>query len=360
MNSATDPRLPLAPLALAAILLLCVAAAPAATGPRTPAPTNPIPPRGGASARLATPAELRAVLQKAVKALTRAEDALRGKDPGEVGLLLLRADEHLERFQSASGLEALAKALKEARAAVGVGDARGGGAGIGVPGAAGAGAAGARAAGAAETGTPGPPADGSDLAAAAEAVRRARDLMTPLAEYTVLRQGVEAGHAALRAAGAMDRAEFLAALDRLEKATLVPVLMARLREARDGISRGRLAMVRRDMDAGRTQVAAARRACDGLEYAGAMSRASFALSVGAELLASNSVIAARDQIQKALRELRHASEFASETQRAVLEQARAEGADIWKRSSRPRASTAEAAKLADIARRVEAVRLEQR
>ena len=363
MNSATDMRPPLAPLAVAAIVLLCGAAAPAATGPaasapaaterKTPAPTSPAPPRGAAHARLATPAELRAVLQKAVKALAKAEDAVRGKDPGEVGLLLLRADEHLERFQSASGLEALAAALEEARAAAGAGPAGASG------GSAGAGAAGAGSdrAGAA---TPAAAAEGSDLAAAATAVRRARDLMTPLAEYTVLRQGVEAGHAALRAAGAMDRPEFLAALDRLEKATLVPVLLARLREARDGISRGRLAMVRRDMNAGRVQVAAARRACDGLEYAGALSRASFALSVGSELLAANSVIAARDQIQKALREMRHASEFASDAQRATLEQARAEAADIWKRSARARASTVEAPKLADVSRRVEAVRLEQR
>jgi hypothetical protein len=269
-------------------------------------------------ARPATPAELRSVLQRALKALARAEDATRGKDPGEVSLLLLRTDEYLERFQSGSGLEALAAALQAAHAA----------------------------------------ADGSDLTAAGAAVRRARDLMTPVSEYTVLRQGVEAGHAAQRAAGALDRPEFLAALDRLEKATLAPVLLARLKEARDGTSRARLAMVKHDMEGGRAQVAAARAACQGLEYAGALSRASFALSVGSELLASKSVIAGRDQIQKATRELRRAAEVAPAPQRALLDQARAEAADVWKQSAR--ASAVEATKLADIARRVETIRLEQR
>jgi hypothetical protein len=249
-----------------------------------------------------------------------------------VSLFLLQSDEHLEHFQAASGLEALVKALQEARAAAGEA--------------------------AAAVGADAAVADGPDLEEAAAAVRRARDLMTPVAEYTVLRQGAEAGYAALRAAGARDRPGFLAALDRLEAATLVPVLLARLREARDGISRGRLAMVRRDMKEGRAQVAAARRACDGLEYAGALSRASFALSVGSELLASDSVIAARDQIQKALRDLKRAAAAAPVGQQAALEQARAEADEIWKRSGR--SSAAEAGKLADIARKVETVRLQQR
>ena len=326
MNWATDPRRRNAVLALAALGILCavpppaaLAASPPAVAPPATAPSAaPTAPSRAPGARPATPAELRTVLQKAMKTLSKAEDALRGKDPGEVSFLLLRADEYLERFQSGSGLEALAGALQAARAA----------------------------------------ADGPDLTAAGTSVRRARDLMTPVAEYTVLRQGVEAGHAALRAATAMDRPDFLAALDRLEKATLAPVLLSRLREARDGISRGRLAMVKRDMEGGRALIGSARRACEGLEYAGALSRASFSLSVGSELLASNSVIAGRDQIQKAMRELRRAAEVAPDPQRAPLEQARVEAAEVWKRSAK--ASAVEAAKLADIARRVEKVRLEQR
>ena len=318
MNWATDRRPRHAVLALLAGLGMLCTVARAATAPAAPATVPPTAPPRAAVARPATPAELRSVLQRALKTLARAEDATRGKDPGEVSLLLLRTDEYLERFQSGSGLEALAAALQAAHAA----------------------------------------ADGSDLTAAGAAVRRARDLMTPVSEYTVLRQGVEAGHAAQRAAGALDRPEFLAALDRLEKATLAPVLLTRLREARDGTSRARLAMVKRDMEGGRAQVAAARAACEGLEYAGALSRASFALSVGSELLASKSVIAGRDQIQKATRELRRAAEVAPAPQRALLDQARAEAADVWKRSAR--ASTVEAPKLADIARRVETIRLEQR
>ena len=306
-------------LAAAAALVLAAAAIPATAVPAAAPAAAPA--ARGAPARapaLATPAELRSILEKAGKTLAKSEGALRGSDPGEVSLLLARSDEHLERFQAASGLEALVKAIQQARAA----------------------------------------AEESDMTAAAAAVRRARDLMTPVAEYTVLRQGAEAGHAALRAAGARDRPGFLAALDRLEAATLVPVLLARLREARDGISRGRLAMVRRDMKEGRAQGAAARRACDGLEYAGALSRASFALSVGSELLASDSIIAARDQIQKALRDLRRAAASAPVGQQAALEQARAEAAEVWKRSGR--SSAAEAVKLADIARKVETVRLQQR
>jgi hypothetical protein len=334
MISDTDPRrFPAAAAAVLALVAVSVAA-----GPAAPAATAPAAP----AVNLATPTQLRSILEKAGKALAKAEDALRGSDAGEVSLFLLRSDEYLEHFQAASGLEALVKALQEARAAAGVGDTTAAG--------------GSDAAAAAETGASA--ADGPAPAAAAAAVRRARDLMTPVAEYTVLRQGAEAGHAALRAAGARDRPGFLAALDRLEAATLAPVLLARLREARDGISRGRLAMVRRDLKEGRTQVAAARRACDGLEYAGALSRASFALSVGSELLASASIIAARDQIQKALRDLRRAAASAPVGQQAALEQARAEAAEVWKRSGR--SSPAEAVKLADIARKVEAVRLRQR
>jgi hypothetical protein len=117
-------------------------------------------------------------------------------------------------------------------------------------------------------------------------------------------------------------------------------------------------MVKHDMEGGRAQVAAARAACEGIEYAGALSRASFALSIGSELLASRSVIAGRDQIQKATRELRRAAEVAPDPQRALLDQARAEAAEVWKRSAK--ASAVEAPKLADIARRVETIRLEQR
>ncbi|MBI1951371.1 MAG: hypothetical protein HYS34_08420 [Acidobacteria bacterium] len=348
MSSDTDPRrFPAAALALVAASVAAGPAVLATAAPIAAAATAPARHPGAPPVGLATPAQLRSALEKAGKMLGKAEDALRGNDAGKVSLFLSRSDEYLEEFHAASGLQRLVQALKEARAAAG---------GAGTTAAGGSDAAGAAGTGAAETGASA--ADGTDLAEAAAAVRRARDLMTPVAEYTVLRQGAEAGHAALRAAGARDRAGFLAALDRLEAATLAPVLLARLREARDGISRGRLAMVRRDMQEGRAQVAAARRACDGLEYAGALSRASFALSVGSELLASDSVIAARHQIQKALRDLRRAAAAAPGGQQEALEQARAEAAEVWKRSGK--SNSAEAGRLADIARRVETVRLQQR
>ncbi len=337
MSLDTDPRrFPTAAVVLALVMASVAAGpvVPVAAAPAAPAATTPTRPPGAPTVGLATPAQMRSILEKARKMLAKAEDALSGKDAGEVSLFLSRSEEYLEQFQAASGLERLVEALQEARAAAGVADTT--------------------ATGVADTTAAG----GTDLATAAAAVRRARDLMTPVADYTVLRLGAEAGHAALRAAGARDRPGFLAALDRLEAATLAPVLLARLREARDGISRGRLAMVRRDMQEGRAQVAAARRACDGLEYAGALSRASFALSVGSELLASDSVIAARDQIQKALRDLRRAVAAVPGGKHEALEQARAEASEVWKRSGKT--SAAEAGRLAEIARRVETVRLQQR
>src|SRR5438552_3670364 len=82
------------------------------------------------------------------------------------------------------------------------------------------------------------------------------------------------------AAEAGDATACAAALDRFAASILAPVLSARLREARQAIGRARTAMVRNDMAMGRTEVGAARRALDGLRYAGALSRALFALQIG--------------------------------------------------------------------------------
>ena len=314
MSSATEPRrFRLAPVPAVAVVLIVVLApaAPAALVSAKPAADRPGPAR-------ATPAELRSSLEKADKALGQAEKSVRGTDPGKVSLLLARADEELTRFQERSALLGLQRAFEDARRA----------------------------------------ARSSDMTAAGAAVHRARDLMGAVSDFTVLRQAAEASRAAQRAADSMDGPELLEALDRFESAVLAPVLLARLREAREAISRGRLAMVRRDMKEGRTQIAAARRAVSGLEYAGALSRASFSLTIGAELLASDSVIAGRDQVQRAARDLRRAVEAAPDDTRAALEESRVQAAEIWKRSGH--ASQAAAAQLADLAKKVEAIRRQQR
>jgi len=319
MTSATEPRRRrAAPGTALAVLLagLAAAAAPAAATSAPAAASRPAAERPPAE-RL-TPAELRSSLEKADKFLRQAERSVRGTDPGKVSLLLARADEELTRFQEGSGLLALQRAFEEARRA----------------------------------------ARASDMTAAGAAVRRARDLMGSVSEFTVLRQTEEASRAAQHAADSMDGPELLEALERFEAAVLAPVLLARLREAREAIGRARQAMVRRNMQDGRAQIAAARRALDGLGYAGALSRASFSLTIGAELLASSSVIAGRDQVLKASRELRRAAEVAPDETRAALEQARLEAGAIWKRSGH--ASREAGAQLADLAKKVEAIRRQQR
>ncbi|PYT17596.1 MAG: hypothetical protein DMF51_02025 [Acidobacteria bacterium] len=290
---------------------LVAAAAPAAPVPARPDAAPP------AAARL-TPAELRSSLEKADKALRQTERLVRGTDPGRVSLLLARADEELTRFQEGSGLLALERAFEEARRA----------------------------------------ARASDWTAAGAAVRRARDLMGAVSDLTVLRQTEEASRAAQRAADSMDGPMFMESLDRFEAAVLAPVLLARLRETREAISRARLAMVHRNMQEGRAQILAARHGLGGLEYAGALSRASFSLSIGAELLASDSVIAGRDQVLKASRELRRAVEVAPDDTRAALEEARVQAGAIWKRSGR--ASKEAGSQLAELAKKVETIRRQQR
>lgn len=265
----------------------------------------------------ATPAGLRSILEKADNALGQAERAVQGKDPGKVSLLLQRADELLASFQESSGLERLVKALDDGRAA----------------------------------------ARGSDMVAAGEAVRRASGLMSAVTDYVVLRQAAETSRSALRAADAQDGPAFLQALDRFDSSILAPVLLARLREAREAIARARQAMVRNNMQDGRARIAEARRAMNGLAYAGAVSRASYSLAIGAELLESDSVIAARDQLQKALRDLKTAAAVGPDESRPALEEMRAQTAEIWKRSGR--ANQTDAGHLVDLARRVDAIRLQQ-
>jgi len=269
------------------------------------------------AAAAGTPAGLRSILEKTDKTLLQAERAVEGKDPGKVGFLLIRVDELLASFQEDSRLEDLIKAFDEARSA----------------------------------------ARASDLAAAAASVRRASDLMNALNDYVLLRQAAESSRSALRAAEAKDGAAFLVALDRLESSILAPVILARVREARAAVARARQSMVHNNMQEGRARIAEVRRALNGLLYAGALSRSAFALAMGAELLESGSVIAARDQMQKAMRDLKLAAEVGPDDTHPALEEARAKTVEIWKRSGH--ALKEDAPRLAELARTIESIRLKQ-
>ena len=260
-----------------------------------------------AAAAPATPAALRSILDKTDGALSQAGKAVGGKDPGKVSLYLQRVDDLLVSFQESSGLEDLARAFDEGRSA----------------------------------------ARGSDLAAAAAAVRRASGLMSAVSDYVVLRQAAEV----------KDGTAFLEALDRFDASILAPVLLARLREARAAVARARQAMIHNNMQDGRARIAEARRAFNGLAYAGALSRSAFSLTIGAELLDGDSVITARDQMQKALRDLKLAAEVGPDDTRPALEEARAQAFEIWKRSGR--AAAGDPGRLADLARTIDAIRMKQ-
>jgi len=302
MSSATEPALRSAPVARAVAIGLVALL--------LPHPLSPL-------AAAGTPAELRSILEKTDKTLAQAEKAVQGKDPGKVGFLLIRVDELLASFQEAARLEDLIKAFDAARAA----------------------------------------ARASDMAAAAAAVRRASGLMNVLNDYVLLRQAAESSRSALRAAEAHDSAAFLEALDRLESSVLAPVLLARVREARAALARARQAMVHNNMQDGRARIAEVRRAVNGLIHAGALSRSAFSLAMGAELLESGSVISARDQMQKAMRDLKLAAEVGPDDTRPALEEARAKTVEIWKRSGH--ALQEDAARLAELARTIETIRLKQ-
>ena len=265
----------------------------------------------------ATPGDLRSTLDKTDRAIEQAERAVGGKDPGKVSLFLIRIDELLASFLSDSEIEALVKTFDEAHAA----------------------------------------SQASDLPAAASAVRRASALMAPLTDFVVLRQAAESSRAAIRAAEARDSASFAAPLDRFDASILAPVLLARVREARAAVGRARQAMVRNNMPDGRARIAEIRRAFGGLLYAGALARASYSLTIGSELLSSGSIITARDQMQRAIRDLKLALGAAPDDTRTALEGALAQTIEIWKRSGH--AATGDGDRLAELAGTIDGVRMKQ-
>jgi len=268
-----------------------------------------------AAAAGTTPGDLRSILGKTDRAIEQAESAVGGRDPGKVSFILIHADELLASFLDASSLEALVKAFDDAHEA----------------------------------------ARASDLSAAASALRRASGLMSPLTDFVVLRQAAESSRAAQHAAEMKDAAAFLTSLDRFDGSILAPVLLARVREARAAIVRARQAMVHNNMQDGRARIAEIRRAFNGLILAGALGRATLSLSMGSELLQGGSVITARDQMQKGIRDLKLAVGADPGDSKDVLEKALDQTVEIWKRSAHAHAD--DPALLADSARAVDGVRM---
>ncbi len=276
-------------------------------------------PEAGAAGPAAGPADLQRIVERADKALDKAEGAVRGRDPGHVSLLLKRVDDELAGLQEASRLEALAAAIDAARDAARAGD----------------------------------------LQASAGSIQRCRGLYPPLSDYVVLRQAEESSRSALRAAQSGDAQGCLEAIDRFDASVLPRVLLKRIQEGRQGVARARTAMVRSDMKGGAEEVAGIRRALDGLRYAGALSRAVFGLGLGSELLQQGALVAARDQVQRALRDLRVAGELGSGRDgSAALEQARSAAEEVWRRITRPQEG--DAARLLDARQAIDAIRRRQR
>jgi len=263
-------------------------------------------------------ADLADVLEKAHQAIDKADDATHGRDPGKVSLLLIRADELVDKFEKGSGLGVLIAAIDAAGAAAGR----------------------------------------QEFAGAALEIRRARGSISLIPDYIISRGAEESSRAALAAADRGDAAAFGAAVERLRDAVLPDILLARLHDTRAAIARGRGAMVRNDMAAGRIAVEEAKAGLGGLEYAGGLSRATFNLAVGAELLQEEALLGARDLVRRAARDLRLAIDVAPPPQREAVEAVHRIADDLWKRMNRPR--DVDPAALREAAARVEVIRQEQR
>ena len=267
-----------------------------------------------ASPPRASPSELRDQFEKADKLLNRSADAAQGHDPGRVSLLLRRADEEIGGFEETSGLKPFAAAVERSRE-----EAR-----------------------------------RADLAAAEASLRGARLFLASLSSYIVPRSAEVAFRTALSAAADGNPHDFLAAVDRLESATLAPVLLESLRQAREAVARGRSMMVRSDLPSGRKEIETARTALQGVTYVATLSHAAYNLMVASELLGDGALLAARDLTQKGLRELRQALDLAPAEAKEPLRQAQEEATIIWRRINRPQPG--DAASLAAAGDRIEGVR----
>jgi hypothetical protein len=293
-------------------------AAPAPSAPASAKPSATVPAGAAKPSRLMTPADLRDRFEKCLKMLGKAEGALDGRDPGRVSLLLRRTDELILEWEAGSGLPEFLRVVAEAREA----------------------------------------AAADDRAGAASSVRRAREVLRSLADYTVSRSAEVSFRASLAALEAGKADEFDKALSTFEATVHAPYLSDRVREGREAIARGRAAMVRKDMKNGRKEVEAASAAFGGLEYAASLSQARYGLMVAAELLREGSTLTAKEQTQNGLRALNRALERAPQTHVQGLDTARSEADVVWRRLSKPEAGDPD--RLDGAAAQVETIRQELR
>jgi hypothetical protein len=284
-------RAPIAFAAACVAVAAAFAADPPPTGTPAPAPATLAPPP---AARL-TATQLRDRFEKIQKGLDKAQDATGGTDAGRVSLLLQRADELILEFESGSGLDTVIAALAASRAAAAQGD----------------------------------------YGAARADLRRGRESLRSLSDYSVARPLEVAYRSADQALEDQDPQAFAAAIDRLEATVLPRYLHDRLADARTAIARARQAMVRRDMKTGRKEVDAARIALGRLDYASALSQARYACIIGAELAQQNAFLVAREQVQDALRQMTRALRRAPAADVDPLNEAQAAVNEVWRRLSKP-------------------------
>ena len=271
------------------------AADPPASRPSAPATAPTAAKAAPPPAERLTAAQLRDRMEKIFKGLKKAQDATDGTDAGRVSLLLQRADELIVEFHAGSGLDASIAGFAGARAAAAQGE----------------------------------------FGAARADLRRARENLRSLSDYCVARPLEIAFRSAEESLENADAQGFADALDRMESTVLPGYLQARIADAHAAIARGRQAMVRRDMKAGRKEVDAARIALGRLDYASALSQARYALIVGAELVQENAFLVARDHLQDGLREIARALRRAPEAHVDPLHAAQAEVTEVWRRVSKP-------------------------
>jgi hypothetical protein len=281
--------------ARAAIVALILAAGmpvfPAA-GATAPAGPPAAPPAAG---RRMSPADLRDQFEKCLKILRKAEDAVDGHDAGRVSLILQRADELIVEFDAGAGIDQFVGALSASRAAAAAGD----------------------------------------FQAAGAALRHGREVLRSLADYTVARPTEVAYRSALAALDDRNPHDFEAAVGRLEATVQASYLADRLRDARAAIARGRAAMVRNDMKAGRKEVVAARVALGRMDYAASLGQARHGLLLAAELLRDGAFLTAREQARQGIRAIRAALGRAPEPDVETLDAAQVTASAVWRRLSRP-------------------------
>jgi hypothetical protein len=228
------------------------------------------------------------------KLLRKATDAIQTKDLSRASFLLERSDEELARFEGGSNVGRYLASLDMARKE-------------------------------SETG---------NLPAAAGALRSARAALPPIGDYTVARSVEVAYRAALQASEAGEAGLFQDGVRQMDEATLAGPIATDCRGIREATARARKAVGRNDMAQARKEIDAASALWTRLDYGGMLTRARSGLLLASELLRDGAFLAARDQVQRGLRELSDALESAPEADKETLTTAQEEARTVWRRMSK--------------------------